>query len=408
MFKACTIACLAVACLLAPLVHAAYTVPENVFELVERKAYDFKFVGSIEALDALPAETKAIQFSDSMGDLAVPKLARFSGLRALEFKRESPLSAEAVSELSNHSTLEHLSFHGCLSLAGHDFSALLNLKNLTSLRLSGVPRLGVATTETISQMEQLEILEVAAIREMSDECFQKLGMLKNLRALDASFAQIEGPGLKAIAALPQLQFLDIGYCSALRPTDLAAIAQAKCLVGLCLADIADRSAVRVASQLPKLAYLDLRSCSLTDDDLKSLPSASKLAWLDFKHNNELTDQCIEHVMKCAALKHVNLGWTEVTDGGVKKLGDLDLRILELEGCDKLTDACIQTVVRFANLEALNLSWVAGLTSDGVSALKKCTKLRKLGLNYCKNVSRKAALEIAQSLTDCEVCRVGLK
>ena len=123
--------------------------------------------------------------------------------------------------------------------------------------------------------------------------------------------------------------------------------------------------------------LNLSFSSITDKDLKDLDNLYKL---DLTSCNNITDEGIKY------LGDRNINWLilgcsiKITDKGIKLL--VNLHTLQICGCDNITDEGIQCLV---NLHTLQLVYCDTITDKGIKCLYKLDTLR---LNSCNKITDK--------------------
>jgi Leucine-rich repeat (LRR) protein len=82
--------------------------------------------------------------------------------------------------------------------------------------------------------------------------------------------------------------------------------------------IGDASLTAIAA-LPELQYLDIEECGITDAGLAQLVSATSLKTLVLTMNQGITDTSIEPLSRLTGLRELRINQTGISLGGVQKL-----------------------------------------------------------------------------------------
>jgi Leucine-rich repeat (LRR) protein len=240
---------------------------------------------SISSLERLNLEGTRIS------DSGMSSLAALSNLVSLNL-RSTLITDGAVEQLEILARLEELSI-GANRFAGWGLVHLQALRRLRHLDLSGVQLTddgiwSVALTDlnigAIATLKNLESLNLAAteltgvakipdggMREsntirITDLGIEKLGDLTNLKRLEIARARIGERGLRALARLPRLESLGLGYTQGL-----------------------DESAAAVLAEMKHLSILDLSGVSLTELAKKRLAGNSGLRIVGFEQKGISTE-----------------------------------------------------------------------------------------------------------------------
>ena len=179
-------------------------------------------------------------------------------------------------------------------------------------------------------------------------------------------------------------------------------------------DLADHVAsegdadAKLIAALPRLEYLNMGLCNLTDEALRHLGGIRTLRVLNVDRN-KLTDDGLRHLARCHAMESLNLYGIHQIRGpglrhlaGLKSLKELDLQYVPLD-CDwlaelsnlpleklmlaktPLADAHLVHVAQITSLVILSIDRT-NITGAGLAHLTKLKSLQQLYVN------EKAALE----------------
>ncbi|MBX3073820.1 hypothetical protein KF913_07835 [Candidatus Obscuribacterales bacterium] len=111
----------------------------------------------------------------------------------------------------------------------------------------------------------------------------------------------------------------------------------------------------------------------------------------FEHY-ELTDAGLKYVGKLTNLKNLSLGFTRISDSGIKYLVKLPLESLSLCSTD-ITDGALDHIARIKTLRYLNLS-ETNITDEGIQKLRSLGDLNDLHL-MATNVSGATLRELVE-------------
>ncbi len=134
------------------------------------------------------------------------------------------------------------------------------------------------------------------------------------------------------------------------------------------AEVTDNDLV-ILQKFPFLRELDLTETSITDAGLKHLQGLEYLRYL-YLLGTPITDAGVPELQGHSRLERLCLDDTLVTDKGVKFLEPLSrLVMLHLATQGEITDACIDSLVKLKNLKEIKLEGTK-VTEDGKAKLVK--------------------------------------
>ncbi|CUG90969.1 receptor-type protein kinase, putative, partial [Bodo saltans] len=164
-------------------------------------------------------------------------------------------------------------------------------------------------------------------------CIGLLQQLKHLnvsRSGDYAYNKITDVGLVSIAALSQLQSLELRYCNQVTDAGLVNIAALSQLQFLNLSGCDQITSIHDISSLQQLRGLALNDCKIMDAGIASIGSLHQL--------QRLTLRC-----------------TRITDAGIVIVASLkQLQVLDVDGCTSITDATLVIVALMPQLQLLGL------------------------------------------------------
>jgi Leucine rich repeat len=126
-------------------------------------------------------------------------------------------------------------------------------------------------------------------------------------------------------AIPSLNGLVVLSCSrtAITGKSLAAIGKVKTLERVMLKcnNLGDSSIANLAS-LPRLNYLDISRCAISDRSLFPITTIKSLSYLDLSFNDGITDKGVAMLHSLPNLKRLNLSHTKISPACVDSLNRL--------------------------------------------------------------------------------------
>lgn len=292
------------------------------------------------------------------------KLTHFRSLEELHLNNLDT-NSEQLKPIGKLPNLRRLNLHA--SEIGDDGLAHLAGLKLTYLRISATNVKGPGFAH-LAEMVTLEELILEYLRDLQDDGLAHLGKLKNLTRLDVSNTRLAGatigsfPSLvnlkarstpltdealgRSMATLPKLEELDLGrseqltgaFLAKVRPDNRIRVLNfdyseglsnvGKNLGKLPMLEVLDFSYYKGVTneaftamggslgKLPMLEVLDFTHCGgVTDETMKNIGKAKKLRVLDLFVTN-VGDGTLEALANLDALASVSLNHTRVTDEGI--------------------------------------------------------------------------------------------
>ncbi|KAM9753577.1 F-box and leucine-rich repeat protein 13 [Menidia menidia] len=307
---------------------------------------------------------------------------------------------------------------------------LARCRCLSSVSLLDAPHLSDITLKAIAEAAKLKSFLIEGNNQLTDGGWKALcSSSKGLcRLHTAGCPRITDQGLRSVATLKNLQYLDISLCS--RVSDVGI----QYLVDGCSANklhelnvshcpqITDISVRRIAQRLCKLYHLNLSYCGrLTNLAVEGL-SGSSVCSLDITGCN-IEDQGLAALEKIHLRKIVLAECLYVTDIGIEKLckNARDLEVVDVSHCVALSDAAIRAISFYCRgLVTLQMSWCPKMTDMAVQYLtigsqylqeldvsgctfltdrtprhleRICPPLASIKMNCCRGISRAAAIKL---------------
>ena len=250
----------------------------------------------------------------------------------------------------------------------------LTLENtIKSIRFTNGNALNAEMFDLFAKQTDLESLQIANYRELSDATVAKLVGLKKLKTLSLTNGSITDAAIKTIAeAFPNLVNLDISSNS--RLTD---------------------ASLREVAKLKQLETLGLLFCDFSEFGILTLSTLPKLRALDIRANMRIGNSGMDALAMLPALRSLKHRSPVVSDGGIRALTAAE-RLDNLEIQDfSITGQSGEYIRQMEKLTGLIIFRCENFDSEGVLALKglKLNRLTLRGLPIDDS-----AMEVFQELT----------
>lgn len=259
--------------------------------------------------------------------------------------------------------------------------------------------------------------------KINDEWLARLVAFPELKTLDVANTSIQGPGLKHVAQLTNLESLNL----TLTPVKDEYLGQLKTLTRLKILGLASTKITgegfKELGTLTSLVNLNCHYTPVNDAGLKEISQVTSLERLEIVHTH-FTDAGAAHLAKLVNLKRLQIGSRDATGAAVanllplKNLEELDLSDNQptLEGLQyacqipslkvlrisqgNSQDAAIELIAKLPKLEHLVLGHT-GISDAGVDQLAQLTQLKKLELRSPR-FSPEAIARLKKALPSLEV------
>lgn len=264
------------------------------------------------------------------------------------------LSDGCLSQLAGLTALQELSLVGCELLTEVGAQHLGGLTRLTSLSLQTCRHISLVP---LSRLRQLERLDVGWCSGLGDSDAAVLARFTRLRELNLARTQVTDQGLAHLHRLSSIHTLSLAGTR-----------------------VGDNALAALLCQLSHLQALNLERCTLAGDAaLASLGQhASQLKELCLGYT-AVSDGGLRHLSNLTQLQVLRLGTCLVGDQGLAVLSRLtQLRKLDISDTSASNDV-MPAVAGMLQLECLNLSFTA-VNDSGLKWLRGLAQLRCLNLD----------------------------
>jgi len=143
-------------------------------------------------------------------------------------------------------------------------------------------------------------------------------------------------------------------------------------------DLSDRplndQLIEALTALPELSVLRLRRTSISDEQLGKLIPL-KLRMIDLRNTN-ITDAGLNHLAQIKSLVDIQLEKSKITDVGVRKLADLDLKSFNANYCTSISNRSLAVLAAMPSLEQIQLDYTK-INDEGMAALATTSRLKRL-------------------------------
>lgn len=277
------------------------------------------------------------------------------------------------------------------SLSDEGMTVIANAKKLERLLLGLSNKLTNATLHSIGHsLHMLSTLEINGCPNLTPPGLEALSQLLNLQILDLSMCKNVGGGMQYIAQLPKLQQLGLGWCYTVNDCDVHSLAEGVCAFTLKQLNLTSTSVTsECVDSLSSLEHLQSLSIEQTHIEDRSGRCADALANLKELRSLNLRGISLRNAAlrtlceSLCGLEELNLGFTLISDTGLTSLHNLQrLRVLDLDSC-KVSDTSSNEFAALRNLRVLNLSdtLLGGGNWHSLSFLQSMPNLRWLDISF---------------------------
>lgn len=338
-----------------------------------------------------------------MTDLLFLRLNEFRKLRALVIYGESQFSDQGLEILAELNSLKKITFFRKYASKGYTLTddsleligKMTNLKSLSMTNQIYITDMGIKSLKTLNNLEililsgfrisdrSMEYIADLRLRELmisnsniTDFGLTHLARLKLLTKLHlASSKKITGRNLGVLKKLTNLIDLNLSGCRLLSNSSLQGLEHAKNLqkLNLSLTGVYD-FVLKQLKPMKSLKVLLLSNTRITR--LKDIGVKKRLKRL-YLNKTPYGSEGLQDLKNFPNLEVLYLDETKVTDTNFHHISSLKhLRILRLRKC-KITDESLKHLYGLKKLDSISFSRHPGLTTKGISELKK----RLPNLNY---------------------------
>lgn len=249
------------------------------------------------------------------------------------------------------------------------------------------------------------------IKYCDDRQIKAIATLRNVVALNIKYGSLTGLGIKQIAAVPSIKYLNLEGCDTL-DSEFGVLAMMPMLNSLSLKDtsITD-TGVELLCRSRSLRHISLAGTQITDASLQALASMKSLESISL-YGTSVSDPGIDYLSKSSSLKSLELTSTKITSEGIASLAAIPN--LETIGLYEITDGDLEAISRCKKLKSLKCQGFKYVTDEGLASISKIESLQKFSLSYSEITDRGIALlgSLRQlrelRLTDCKITDEALK
>ncbi|CDK26353.1 unnamed protein product [Kuraishia capsulata CBS 1993] len=298
------------------------------------------------------------------------------------------------------------------NLVTNDFLGMFNhSKNLERLTLVNCDKLHSSSIASVlTGCSRLQSLDVSGVKDVSDDLYQALAL--NCPRLQGLYApNSDSVSKEAVLALvrncPLLKRLKLSECSEI--DDEVIMELIKCCPNIVELElhgcnlVTNESLVLMFEELEYLREFKIsRNSNVTDacfDTASGELSLDRLRILDFTSCENITDKAIEKLVKYAPrLRNVVLSkCVMITDSALRSLAQLgkNLHYVHLGHCSNITDyGAIHLIKSCHRLQYLDFACCVQLTDETLIELAQLSRLRRIGLVKCGNITDEGILALA--------------
>ncbi len=285
-----------------------------------------------------------------LSDEVVKSLTTFPHLQALDLCRADGVTSRRIKMLADLKELQVLNVSRCPNVTGHGLYKLAALKHLRVLDVSYCPEIDDCGLEALVEFfPKLESLDISGCKSITARGLRELHCLPNLVFLNASHCDFA-----------DAEFAEIGGTPGLKTLSVAGNGRVSV------------NGVKLIAALANLEVLDLSGMpAATSASLRSISGLKKLHTLNLSNCPRMANHSLKQLSPMKQLHTLNLsGCTQLEDYGLEYLVNTlpNLQSLDLSGCLDITDAGVKVLTRLDKLETLDLRRCKGVSNNGFKTL----------------------------------------
>jgi hypothetical protein len=143
----------------------------------------------------------------SVNDNVISNLKVLNEIKYL-YLNGTAITDSALEYIKEYNNLVILDLSDMLYITGPGLKHLNNLKQLNTIKLSGLPRLDESNLIYLNDIPSLEIIDLYGNIKFTDVGLSKLSKLENLKKLDISTTSVTDEGLKQLTNLKKLEWIN--------------------------------------------------------------------------------------------------------------------------------------------------------------------------------------------------------
>jgi hypothetical protein len=259
------------------------------------------------------------------------------------------------------------------SIHPHGMNAILKCAHaIKTLFLKEYP-ISDALLQTLNQKKDLSSLILIDILPKVN-----YGLLTDIQKLE-EFTPHKHISLEELVGIinanPNIKRLDLSNCSA--PIEKES----------------DRLLTTIGKNLQSLENLSLpKGMKITREGIAALVQGCKyITKLEMTEVKWLTVEMVTELKKCLNLESLNISWSQLGENVFLRLTDIKhLTHLDVSGCFGIDRVSLTRIGQLVNLTDLNVSCLMDLDDEHIyNILYSCTKLLKLNVKSCSNLTRES-------------------
>ncbi|MDR3183586.1 MAG: hypothetical protein LBT89_11840 [Planctomycetaceae bacterium] len=297
-------------------------------------------------------------------------------ITAVSFTDGSALKPETFTLFAALSDLESLQIANYRELSDDDVARLTGLKKIKTLKLANGGITDAAVKTIADAFPLLVNLDLSSETRLTDDATKDIARLKNLETLSMLFCGISEFGIMNIATLPKLKALDIRAAN-VGNSGLSALAGVKTLKSLKhRAQTVTDEGIQALVGAKEISNLEIQDFSITGQSGQFIRQMENLTSLIiFRCENFDSSGLTE--LKGLKLNRLTLRGLPVDDGGLEVFRGLPtLKKLYLDELPSVSDIGVMNLVYLKELETLEI-WDVPITDKSLETIAKLPKLKTL-------------------------------
>eukprot|EP01130_Rhizamoeba_saxonica_P012684 TRINITY_DN5380_c0_g1_i2.p1 TRINITY_DN5380_c0_g1~~TRINITY_DN5380_c0_g1_i2.p1 ORF type:complete len:1097 (+),score=195.84 TRINITY_DN5380_c0_g1_i2:566-3856(+) len=307
------------------------------------------------------------QYNDYHWFPAMEYISHIDNIRKIELHSEYYVSNTEAEQLHHMMSLNYIDISGCLNVTENGLSGLYS-KNLQTLILR---RCSIHNLSFLEKLE-LRVLDISNSKYITNKHFQSLLHMKKLRELIMNDCEkVTQHAFKHISYLKNLRVLKANNCKPTKTNSLQYIGKLKKL-----------KVLHIASKLKNQELIEIINGFHFPDinkKLKPLTNLVNLESLNIAYNKDICNEDMKYLRRMENLYYLNISGTPITQEGLSKLSNRNLRsLISVHGRIGMKE-----LINFENISTLYIDTCEFKEKDFIATIPHLKNLECLRILSCR-------------------------
>jgi Leucine-rich repeat (LRR) protein len=278
-------------------------------------------------------DLKSLRVSGNISDRGLKSLQGLKNLKELHLEY-SQVSGSGLQYIGNPQNVVSVSLCACIKVTDDDLKILARLTNLRSLDV-GFTQISDKGMMHLTDLASLETLKLTADENVGNDGLAATEWLTKLKVIDFAGTRVTDEGMASLAEMRDLESIEVS--SNISDKGLQAIKGLQRLSELRLNySQVDGSGLKFVAAPGRIRVLGLRQAPLTNENASNIEAFENLTDL-MLGATRIGDQGLKHLRGLRKLQHLELYGSSITDSSLEVLAGLkELQWLSLGSCKPLT------------------------------------------------------------------------